>query len=366
MRASRMITAVDVHAEGEVGRVVTGGILGLPGATMADKMRYINEVDDSLRRFLVTEPRASAQMSTNLLLPPTRPDADAAFLVLQIDRAHAMSGSNAMCVVTAILETGMLPMLEPETVVRLDTPAGLVVARAHCRQGRCERVSLEMPPAFAAELDVRVQTPTLGIVKGDIAFGGVFYLLVDAEQVGLSIEPALARQLVAAGIELLEHANSQLRVRHPENPAIEGISYVMFRAWEGESQAVMRNATILWPGRIDRSPCGTGSSARAAVLAAKGKLKVGDQLTARSTIGSEFTVEIMRETSLSGLPAIVPRISGRAWIYGIHQIVLDPSDPFPQGFVLSDTWGPGLLSSNLALVHGVGPRRRNQISDGQP
>jgi proline racemase len=342
MRFSRLISTIDVHAGGEVGRVVTSGVLGLPGATMADKMRYINEVDDSLRRFLVTEPRASAAMTTNLLLAPTRSDADAAFLVLQVDRAHAMSGSNAMCVVTALLESGMLPMREPEAVVRLDTPAGLVAARAACAEGRCRSVSLDMTPSFAAELDVRLATPSFGTIIGDVGFGGIFYFLVDAKQVGLAITPTNARGLVAAGVEILAAANQVLEVRHPDNPAIHGISYVMFRAWDDDEHRIMRNATVLWPGRVDRSPCGTGSSARVAVLVARGDKKSGDSLIARSIIGGEFAVDIAGVEQAPRGPITRPRITGRAWIHGMTQIALDPTDPFPSGFVLSDTWGPGV------------------------
>ncbi len=346
MRFSRLLSTIDVHAGGEIGRVVTSGVMGLPGADMAEKMRYINEVDDSLRRFLVTEPRASAAMTTNLLFAPTRPDADAAFLVLQIDRAHAMSGSNAMCVVTALLESGMMPMRGPDTVVRLDTPAGLVVARAKCGDGRCHSVSLDMTPSFAGELDVRLTTPNVGTVTGDVAFGGIFYFLVDAQQVGLAITPGNARALVAAGIEILAAANKTLAVRHPDNPAIHGISYVMFRAWDDDGRRIMRNATILWPGRIDRSPCGTGSSARVAVLVARGENKPGDTLIARSIIGSEFAVEIAAVEQGPRGPITRSRVTGSAWIHGMTQIALDPSDPFPSGFVLSDTWGPGI--SDLA------------------
>lgn len=339
MRFSRHLSTIDVHAAGEVGRVVTAGVLGLPGATMADKMAHINAVDDGLRRFLTTEPRASAAMSTNLLLPPTRPDADAAFLILQADRAHAMSGSNALCVTTALLEAGFLPMREPETVVRLDTPAGLVTARAECRDGRCGRVTLEMPESFAHALDVTFETPGFGTVRGDVAYGGVFYVLVDADAVGLAIRPANARALAAAGIEILAAANARLDVRHPDNPAIAGVSYVMFRAWDDPERRVMRNATIMWPGRSDRSPCGTGSSARAAVMLARGEARAGDTLTARSIIGSEFTLALPKPEANG---RVRPLLSGRAWIHGMGQIVLDPDDPFPQGYTLSDTWGPGL------------------------
>jgi proline racemase len=342
MRLSRLISTVDAHAEGEIGRVVTGGVLGIAGATMAEKMHRLNNEDAALRRLLVSEPRAACAMTTNLLLPPTRPDADAGFIVMQIDRAHAMSGSNAMCVTTVLLETGIVPMTEPHTTVRLDTPAGLVLAHAECVNGRCARVALDMPASFALDLDVAVSTPNFGRVVGDVAFGGVFYFLVDADQLGLSIAPASARALVAAGIEILAAANQALDVRHPDNPALSGISYVMFRGWDDEARTVMRNATILWPGRIDRSPCGTGSAARTAALAARGAVKPGGKLTARSTIGGTFGVEVLGETTVAGSPAILPRISGSAWIYGTSQLVLDPTDPFQDGFTLSDTWGPGL------------------------
>jgi proline racemase len=348
MRFSRLLSTIDVHAGGEIGRVVTSGLMGLPGADMAEKMRYINEVDDSLRRFLVTEPRASAAMTTNLLLPPTRSDADAAFLVLQIDRAHAMSGSNAMCVMTALLESGIAAMREPHTVLHLDTPAGLVVAHAECADGRCRSVSLDMPASFASDLDVRLATSSLGTVTGDVAFGGVFYFLVDARQVGMAIRPVNARSLVSAGIEILAAANKALDVRHPDNPAIRGISYVMFRDWDDDERRIMRNATILWPGRVDRSPCGTGSSARVAVLVTRGEKKSGDALIARSIIGSEFTVAIAGVEHAARGPITRPRVTGRAWIHGMTQIALDPSDPFPTGFVLSDTWGPGV--ADLAAV----------------
>jgi proline racemase len=338
MRSSRYLTTIDVHAAGEVGRMVTSGIPAIPGRTMADKMRYMNEEGAEFRRFLVSEPRASATQSLNLLLPPTRADADLAFLVLQRDQAHAMSGSNAICTVTAALETGLVPMQEPETIVRLDTPAGLVVARAACEGGRCVCVTLDMPECFAHALDVSVEVPSLGTITGDVAYGGVFYFLVDEDQVGLTIAPGNARGLVEAGIAILAEANRTLDIRHPDEPAITGISYVMFRGWS-EDRSVMTNATIMWPGRIDRSPCGTGSSARSAVRVARGEAAIGDRLTARSVIGSHFGVEI----GAGSKPGrIRPRITGSGWIYGFTQIVLDPTDPFPGGYLLSDAWGPGV------------------------
>lgn len=337
MRWSKSLTLVEAHAEGEVGRVVTGGVLDLPGATLQDKMAHINEVDDSLRRFCVFEPRGYAPMSTNLLFPPTRPDADAGFIVLQGDKAHAMSGSNCICVVTVLLETGMLPMQEPQTVVRLDTPAGLVTATASCKGGKCERVALDMVPSFVEALDRVVAVPGLGELRVDIAFGGVYYALIDPRPLGMTIEPAAARALVDAGCRIHRALNAAVEVRHPERPAIHGIAYTMFVDTTPEGTLI--GATILPPGRIDRSPCGTGNSARLAVRHLRGETKAGDSAMALSIIGSRFEVGHLGETTVAGRPAVLPRISGRGWIHGIHQIGLDPSDPYPQGYLLSDCWG---------------------------
>ena len=337
MRWSKTVTLVEAHAEGEVGRVVTGGVVDVPGATIADKLRHINEVDDSLRRFLVFEPRGAAQMSTLLTFAPTRPDADIGFIVLQGDKAHAMSGSNSICLVTVLLETGMLPMSEPETVVRLDTASGLVVARARCRDGKCERVTLTMNPSFVHALDQIVDVPELGEVRVDIAYGGVFYALVDAAALGLDIVPAEARRLVAAGSAIHRALNAGPAIAHPEIPAVSGISYVMFTGRNAEGEPV--GATIMAPGRIDRSPCGTGNSARLAVAAARGEVQPGASYFARSIIGSRFEVTHGGKTSVAGQPAVIPTISGRGWIHGIHQIGVDPSDPYPLGFAVSDTWG---------------------------
>ena len=340
MRWSRMLTMLDVHAEGEIGRVVTGGLLPIPGATMLDKMRHINETDDSIRRFTVYEPRGTAHMTVNLLLPPCRPEAVAGFIVLQADRAHAMSGSNAMCVATALLETGMVPMTEPVTRFTLDTPAGLVGVAAACRDGRCERVTLDMVPSFALELDVRLAVPELGTVRLDIAFGGVFYALVDARAARLAITRGNARALVEAASRIKREVNARLRVAHPTLPGIDTVSYVMFCDRDGDDPTILRGATIVLPGRCDRSPCGTGNSARLAVLHARGEVAVGDTLRARSIIDSAFDISITGTTEIGGLAAVLPQISGRAWIFGLHQCGLDPTDPYPLGFTLSDMWGP--------------------------
>jgi proline racemase len=340
MRWSKVITVEGAHAEGEVGRVITGGVIEVPGETMLDKMRHLNATDDRLRRFALFEPRGSAQMSANLLLPPARAGADAGFLVLQADGCDAMSGSNAMCVTTVLLETGMLPMAEPTTRVALDTPAGLVTAEAACRDGRCERVTLEFVPSFVERLDQPLEVEGCGTLAVDVAYGGDWFCLVDAGRCGFRVSPDEARDLVTLGHRIRGAARRQIPVRHPEIPELREISFVMFCAGAAGADAPPRNATVIHPGRLDRSPCGTGTAARLAVMHAKGELGLGEPVELRSVIDSSFRAEILRTTTVGDRPAIVPRISGRAWIYGLYQLGLDPSDPYPLGYTLSDTWGP--------------------------
>ena len=342
MRWKKTLQLVDVHCEGEIGKVITGGVIDVPGSTMLEKMNYINEVDDSLRRLVTLEPRGCLQMSVNLLLPPTRPEAQAGFIVLQSDKAHPMSGSNCICVVTALLELGMVPMQEPESVVVLDTPAGLVTANARCEDGRCLSVSLDMVPAFVETLDADIETEPFGRIKADIAFGGVYYALVDVDQVGLSIAPEHARELASAGVALKEVINRQVRVQHPLFKSINEVAYVMFR--NRVDDRTYQTCTTLPPGRVDRSPCGTGSSANLATLDARGLVEVGDRLLSRSTIGGEFNVDLLGRTEVGGRAAVLPRVTGRAWVYGIQQLGVDPDDPLAAGFMLSDTWGPGFAN----------------------
>ena len=341
MRWKQTLQLAEVHCEGEIGKVITGGVIGVPGATMLDKMNYINEVDDSLRRLVTLEPRGCLQMSVNLLLPPTRPEAQAGFIVLQADKAHPMSGSNCICVVTALLELGMVPMQEPETTVVLDTPAGLVTARATCADGRCLGVSLDMVPAFVEHLDLSIETEAFGTLKVDVAFGGVYYALIDVEQTGLAIAPENARALADAGVALKDEINRQLNIQHPLLPSVNEVAYVMFR--NRLDDRTYQTCTTLPPGRVDRSPCGTGSSANLATLAARGWVQTGDQLVSRSTIGGEFRVELLGTTDVAGRPAVLPRVTGRAWLYGLQQLGVDPDDPLAAGFMLSDTWGAGQI-----------------------
>lgn len=338
MRWKRTIQLVDVHCEGEIGRLATGGVPNIPGNSIAEQLNYINTVDDSIRRFLCLEPRSGPLGSVNLLLPPRREGADAGFIILQADQAHAMSGSNAICVTTALLEMGIVEMKEPETIVTLDTASGLVRARASCRDGHCDSVELTMPPSFVLDLDVEVATERWGKVKVDICYGGIFYAIADASSVGLSISKENARGLVEAGMALKETINRTMEIIHPEIPEIRDVAYVMFRGEEPDG--AVRTCTTMWPGRVDRSPCGTGSSANLATLYARGKVKVGDVLVSRSTIGTEFRVGLKGVTEIAGRPAIIPTITGRAWTFGLTQVALDPFDPTADGFAVTDVWGP--------------------------
>jgi proline racemase len=337
MRWNRTLQTVDVHCAGEIGRVITGGVLNIPGATIAEKLHHLNTVDDSLRRWLCSEPRSAPAGSFCLLVPACDPAADVGLIILQPDQAHAMSGSNAMCATTALLETGMIPMEEPQSVVTFDTAAGLIRATATCADGKVTKVTLDMPPSFVAKLDAVIETAEWGPVRYDLCFGGVFYALVDVAQVGLAITPENARQLAMIGVELRNRIAAQEAAPHPTTPALNGLAYVMFRADEPDGQ--LRTCTTLRPGRADRSPCGTGSNSNMAVRAAQGRVKPGDVVVSRSIIGGEFQTEFVAETTVGPYPATRNRVSGQCWIYGLSQIGMDPTDPFPQGFTLSDTWG---------------------------
>jgi proline racemase len=337
MRFSRTLQTVDVHCAGEIGRVITGGVLNIPGTTMADKLHHLNAVDDSLRRWLCSEPRSAPAGSFCLLTPACDPRADVGLIILQPDQAHGMSGSNAMCATTALLETGMIPMVEPVSVVTFDTAAGLVKATATCQDGKVVKVTLDMPPSFVARQDVVINTMDWGPVRYDLCFGGVFYALVDVDQISLTIAPQNARQLATSGVALRNLIAAEEPAIHPTTPALNGLSYVMFRS--DEPDGALRTCTTLRPGRVDRSPCGTGSNSNMAARFARGRARPGDVVTSRSIIGGEFRTEFVETATVGPYTATRNRVSGQSWIYGISQIGLDPTDPFPQGFTLSDTWG---------------------------
>ncbi len=338
MRARRAITVVGCHAGGEVGNVIVGGVLPPEGATVFEQMQSLRE-DDRLRRLLLREPRGSVACHANLVVPATREDCDAGFIIMEPTEYPAMSGSNTICTTTVLLETGMVEMREPETVVRLEAPGGVVEARATCRDGRCESIEFTNVPCFADQLDARLEVDGLGTIAVDVAFGGMWYAIADAQALGFSIEPAEARELSLAGERIRAAAREQLACVHPENPEIAGVSIVQIaEPWRGIGQ-VTKNAVVVAPGRLDRSATGTGLSARMAVLHARGSMSVGDSMTHASAIGSTFDGRIVSDTRVGDCAAIVPAIRGSAWITGVWQVYVDPDDPFPEGYLLSDTWG---------------------------
>ena len=339
MRVRRTLTVVGCHAGGEVGNVVVGGVLPPVGKTVFEQMEALR-ADDSLRRLLLREPRGSVAFHANLIVPPTRADCDAGFIIMEPTEYPAMSGSNTICVATVLLETGMVEMSEPETTLRLEAPAGVVEVRAACRDGRCESVELTNVPCFADRLDAPLEVDGIGTLSVDVAFGGMWYAIADAAALGFALEPSEARELSLIGERIRAAAREQLPCAHPDNTGISGVSIVQIaEPWQGVG-TVSKNAVVVAPGRLDRSATGTGLSARMAVLHARGLMKVGDAMTHASVIGSTFDGRIVAETTVGGRPAIVPAIRGSAWITGVTQVVVDPSDPFPEGYLLSDTW-PG-------------------------
>jgi proline racemase len=321
------IEAVDSHTEGMPTRVVTGGVDPIPGATMLERKLHFEAEMDDLRLLLMREPRGHAAMSGAILQPPTREDADTGVLFIEVSGCLPMCGHGAIGVATVLVETGMVAVHEPETVVRLDTPAGQVEARVAVAGGRAQGVTLRNVPSFLHERDRRV-----GDLVCDIAFGGNFYALVPAADAGVEIDPAHAGELIERGREIMTAINEAPPV-HPEDERIAGCRHVVFHA-PGANGAHARNATSIHPGWLDRSPCGTGTSARMAALHARGELAIGEPFVNESVIGTRFTGRLVAETTVGGRPAVVPEISGRAWVTGRGEYVLAADDPFPAGFAL--------------------------------
>ncbi len=339
MRSARLVQIVGCHAEGEVGDVIIGGVPPPPGATLWEQSRWIAR-DGALRDFVLNEPRGGIFRHVNLLVPPKRPEAAMGFIIMEPEDTPPMSGSNSICVATVLLEAGILPMTEPATELVLEAPAGLVRVRAACSQGRVERIEITNVPSFADRLGASLEVEGVGTLTVDTAYGGDSFVIVDAAALGFRIAPDEARELAEAGMRITRAANEQLGFRHPENPEWDHISFCQIAAAIELDDGVPtgRNAVVVRPGKIDRSPTGTGCSARMAVLHARGELRVGDAFRGVSIVGSRFDCRIEAEASAAGRPAIVPTVAGRAWLTGTRQLWLDPQDPWPAGYRLSDTW----------------------------
>lgn len=338
MRTSKIVHVVSCHAEGEVGDVIVGGVAPPPGDTIWQQSRFIAE-DQTLRNFMLNEPRGGVFRHVNLLVPPRDKRAQMGWIIMEPADTPPMSGSNSICVATVLLETGILPMQEPETRLVLEAPGGLIAATAACRNGKAERIAVTNVPSFADKLEARLEVAGLGTLTVDTAYGGDSFVIVEGKAMGFSVTPDEARDIAETGMRIVGAANEQLGFRHPAADW-NHISFCQVTAPLVTEDGVPTgtNAVAVRPGKIDRSPCGTGCSARLAVLHAKGILRAGDRYVARSIIGSQFDCRIEAETAVGGKPGIVPVISGRAWITGTHQHMLDPADPWPQGYRLSDTW----------------------------
>lgn len=339
MRTSKIIHIVSCHAEGEVGNVIVGGIAPPPGDSLWQQSRWIAQ-DQSLRQFVLNEPRGGVFKHVNLLVPPKHPEAAYGFIIMEPEHTPPMSGSNSICVATVLLETGMVAMGEPETTFFLEAPAGLVHIRAHCQDGKALSIEFENVPSFADKLDAALEVEGLGTLTVDVAYGGDSFVLVDAASLGFEIVPDEALDLARLGARITAAANDQLGFQHPTNDDWTHISFCQFTlpVERRDGKLRGRNTVAIDPGKLDRSPCGTGCSARMAALHARGEMGIGDRFVARSIIGSRFDCEIARIGSLSGRETVVPRIRGRAWITGTQQLMLDPDDPWPRGYRLTDTW----------------------------
>ena len=339
MHTSKLIHVVSCHAEGEVGDVIVGGVLPPPGETIWEQSRFIAK-DETLRNFVLNEPRGGVFRHVNLLVPPKDPRAQMGWIIMEPADTPPMSGSNSICVSTVLLDSGIIPMTEPVTRITLEAPGGLVEVTAECRNGKAERITVRNVPSFADRLGVSLEVAGLGTLTVDTAYGGDSFVIVDAEALGFEVKPDEAREIAEAGVRITAAANEQLGFAHPENAGWDHISFCQVAGPMTRKDGVLTgaNAVVIQPGKIDRSPTGTGCSARMAVLHARGERAIGETYVAKSISGSEFRCSIDSTTKIGALDAIYPPISGRAWITGTHQLMLEPSDPWPGGYRLSDTW----------------------------
>ena len=351
MRLSNMLQAVDAHACGEPGRVIVGGVLDVPGDTMYAKMCYLQKNMDGLRKRMLREPRGYPAANCNLILPPTHPDADAGYVIMEQVEYPGMSGTNTICVTTVLLETGMLPMREPVTELILESPAGLIRVEAQCAHGKVQRVTFQNVPAFVAYLDANIEVPHLGTVTVDVAYGGMFYVIADAAPFGLQLTPDEGRDIVRISEMIKAAAQDQLPVVHPDQPGFAGITIAELSAPPTHPGAHAKNAVTVstgkldwnrpatWTGAIDRSPCGTGTCAKMATLHAKGRLDLHQDFHHEGILGTIFTGKLIGTTQVGKYQAVIPTLSGQAWITGLCSYVLDPEDPFPEGYTVGDIWG---------------------------
>ncbi|MEM7334007.1 MAG: proline racemase family protein [Chloroflexota bacterium] len=339
MNTNKLIHIVSCHAEGEVGNVIVGGVTPPPGDTLWEQSRWIAE-DQTLRNFVLNEPRGGVFKHVNLLVPAKHPQAEFGFIIMEPVHTPPMSGSNSICVATVLLDTGMIPMQEPQTTFYLEAPGGLVHVQANCHNGKATSIQIQNVPSFADKLDVNLEVEGVGTLTVSTAYGGDSFVIVDAKALGFELLPEEAKDLAETGAKITKAANEQLGFVHPLNPEWNHLSFCQFAGplFEEDGTITGKNSVAIDPGKLDRSPCGTGSSARMAVLYAKGQMQVGDRYVSRSLIGSRFDCQIISTELVGGKTAVIPTIQGRAWITGTHQLMRDPTDPWPVGYRLTDTW----------------------------
>ncbi len=345
------ITAVDAHACGELGRVITDGVPDVPGKTMFEKKTWLEHHADGLRLRMLREPRGYPAANCNLVLPPTIAGADAGFVIMEQTEYPPMSGTNTICVATVLIETGMVRVNEPVTRLKLEAPAGLIEVEAEVRGGKAKKITFRNVPAFATHLDAPVEVCGLGTVAVDVAYGGMFYVIAEAAPLGFRLTPDEGRDIVRVAEMIKAATREQLPVEHPENPGISGVTIAQLSGQPSRPDAHRKNAVVVstgtldwdhpasWTGALDRSPCGTGTCAKMAALHAKGTLPLGEDFVHEGILGTVFTGRLLEETRVGPYPAVTPLLSGQAWITGFAQYVVDPDDPFPDGFTVGDIWG---------------------------
>ena len=336
MNFMRTIDVIDAHTAGEPIRVVTAGIPKLEGRTILEKAAYFAAHYDGIRCLLLKEPRGHKDMFGAVLVPPVTEDADLGILFMHNEGMSSMCGHGTIGTVKAAAETGLLDLHEGVNEIKIDAPAGRVVAEAQVKEGHVEHVAFTNVPAFVYKEKMTIPVDGIGSVEAAIVYGGAFYIFVEEEKLGLRVTEEQTAALTARAMEMKRWVNANVEIRHPEKPEICGIYGVLITSpvERTEFGCRSRHICVFAEGSVDRSPCGTGTSARMALLVSRGELAVGEKFEAASIINTKFEGTPLSKTAECGFEAIVPKVAGPAWITGFNKFVLDPKDPLPEGFLL--------------------------------
>ncbi|MBF0982513.1 MAG: proline racemase [Lachnospiraceae bacterium] len=334
MKFIKSIHAVDSHTAGEATRVVVGGVPKIPGKSMPEKKQWLEDNLDYLRTAIMLEPRGHKDMFGSILTQPTVDEADYGIIFMDGGGYLNMCGHGTIGAMTVAVETGMVPVTEPVTKVVQEAPAGLIHGQVFVEDGKAKKVSFTNVPAFLYKKDQEVELPGYGKIRFDISFGGSFFAIVKAEQVGLEIVPENAAKLQDLGIQLRDIINKEIPVQHPELPHIHSVDLVEWWSKTETKGATLKNCVVFGQGQVDRSPCGTGTSAKMATLFAKGELKMGEKFFYESILGTIFEGEIVGKAKVGEYDAVIPQITGSAYITGFNHFVIDETDPVKYGFIL--------------------------------